>query len=340
MSDTLVCHDENLQRSVVVKALKPGVAPHRLLDELKALSAIRSEYVVQVYDVIKDDHGSIIGFVEEHLTGQDLVECQSGCSVQDAAKKIYPVAAGIAEIHSHGVVHRDIKPDNMKRDASGQLKIFDFGLSKDNSSLGTTSLYFTPGFTAPEAFSSSAQGLHTYTQAVDVFAFGCVCIWLLNNKLLPNELYMVPPAIPIEGFTFHSLTTSVPSTIADLLNLCIDPDPVKRPSMAQITLGLAAEILRNRHRLLLTLAGKEYVIDATKPTIKLTWQTSDVEISYTGTKFEVIAIKGTVVINNGPIALWQTLTGSSIIVLGVDDRPNGLTRASITCDVSHPEVSL
>jgi serine/threonine-protein kinase len=340
MSETLVCHDNNLQRSVVIKALKPGIAAHRLLDELKALSAIRSDYVVQVYDVITDDSGAVVGFVEEHLSGPDLTDCATGCSAHEATKNLYPVAAGIAEIHAHGMVHRDIKPDNMKRDASGQLKIFDFGLAKDNLSPGTKSLYFTPGYTAPEAFSASPHGVHTFSPALDVFAFGCVCIWLLNHQKLPPELFKVPPSLPIPGFTFKALAVPIPPRVADLLDRCIDPNPATRPSMDELTSELAAEVLRDRHRLLLTLSGTEYSVDASKPNIGLKWQNATANISYTGTEFIISSTTGPVMINNGPAATGQRLTGSCIIVLGVDDRANGLSRASITCDVSHPEVSL
>jgi eukaryotic-like serine/threonine-protein kinase len=340
MSDTLVCHDDNLQRSVVVKSLKSGIAAQRLLDELKALSAIRSDFVVQVYDVIKDPTGDVVGFVEEHLTGPDLTECVPGCSAHDATKVLYPVAAGITEIHAHGVIHRDIKPENMKQNSSGQLKIFDFGLAKDNTNPGTTSLYFSPGYTAPEAFSAAPHGVHTFSPALDVFAFGCVCIWLLNQKVLPAELFQVPPRLPIPGFTFSALSVAVPPSIASLLDRCIDPNPSARPSMIEIKSALAAEILRDRHRLLLTLGGKEYYVDVTKRSINLKWQGSSVDISYTGTEFVITSTTGTVMINNGPASAGQKLSGSSIVVLGVDDKTNGLTRASITCDVSHPEVTL
>lgn len=340
MSDTLVCHDDNLQRAVVVKTLKPGIGAQRLLDELKALSSIRSDYVVQVYDVIKDASGTIVGFVEEHLSGADLIDCPSGSSHHDALKSIYPVAAGIAEIHAHSVVHRDIKPENMKRDASSQLKIFDFGLAKDNTSPGTSSLFFTSGYTAPEAFNASPQGVHSFTPALDVFAFGCVCIWLLNHKVLPPQLFQIPPALPINGFTFASLAVAVPSSVSNILDRCIDPDPNNRPTMLEVKSLLSAEILRDRHRLLLTLGVNEYICDASKPLTKLKWQNSSLEISYTGTDFVVSSSSGTAMINNGPATVGQTLTGSSIIVLGLDDRSKGLTRASITCDVSHPEVSL
>jgi serine/threonine-protein kinase len=202
--------DDNLQRDVVIKSLKPGIAAHRLLDELTALSNIRSRYVVQILDVIRDDNDEIVGFVEEYLPGNPLTPCPVGCAKDEALKAVYPVAAGIAEVHAHGRVHRDIKPDNMRFDANGQLKLFDFGLAKLQTSPGTKSFYFSPGFTAPEAFQVSPTGLHTFTPAVDVFAFASVGIWLLAGGQLPPQLTLIPPALPISGFAFSIIAPGLP----------------------------------------------------------------------------------------------------------------------------------
>src|SRR6185312_10815437 len=104
----------------------------RLLDELAALSAIRSKHVVQVYDVVRAADGSIKAVVEEYLSGDDIEGKPAPKDTRTTLDLLYPIAAGIADIHAHGRVHRDIKPGNMKRDADGCLKIFDFGLAKLN----------------------------------------------------------------------------------------------------------------------------------------------------------------------------------------------------------------
>src|SRR5579863_7309165 len=118
MSETLVCHDSHLDRDVVVKSLKAGVDPKRLIDELSALSGIRSKNVVQVYDVVRDNTDTIVAIVEEYLGGASL-EGIKAKNAADAYRLLYPISAGIADIHSHGRVHRDIKPNNMKRDVHG-----------------------------------------------------------------------------------------------------------------------------------------------------------------------------------------------------------------------------
>ncbi len=156
--------------------------------------------------------------------------------------------------------------------ANGQLKIFDFGLAKLQSSPGTASFYFSEGFTAPEGFAKSATGLHTFTPAGDVFAFGCVGIWLLARGKLPNELTAFPPTVPIPGFSFSSLAPVLPASVSELLDSCIDPDPAVRPKMEALRKALADELLRDQHRMLLTHNGKLYTVDQANPVTHLTWQ--------------------------------------------------------------------
>ncbi len=340
MSETIVCCDSILERNVVIKALKPGIASEKLQDELSALSSIRSRFVVQIYDVIADAGGNVVGFVEEYLDGPDLTPCTKLTPAIDTLRLLFPIASAITEIHDHQRVHRDIKPDNMKFDHEGQLKIFDFGLAKHYSSNGTANLFFSPGYTAPECFFKSAHGKHTYSAAVDVYAFGCVAIWLLSGGILPRELLTVPPTLPIPNFSFRQIAPQLPVSALTILTHCIEILPSQRPSMGMVRDIFGAEILRDRHRLILTLNNVEHLVDANNRNVKLTWQTSSATISYSGIEFSLSAVAGTVLINNRPAAIGQLLKGSSVIVLGIDDKSTNSWRASITCDVSHPEVMI
>lgn len=339
MSDTLHCRDTVLVREVIIKALKQGIAPQRLVDELAALSAIRSPYVVEIYDVIRDAGGNVVAVVEEYLSGASLAPCSAGYSARDALSAIYPVAAGIAEIHAHGRIHRDLKPENMKFDSEGQLNIFDFGLAKLAGSPGTTQLYYSQGYTAPEAFQPSATGLHTFTSAVDVYAFGCVALWILNDGVLPPELMHVPPTLPVPGFSFTGIAPALPGKVAALLDRCIERGPAVRPSMSEIRSIIAAELLRGRHRLLLTHGNTTQLIDTTNSNSKVTAGGATVSIQYDGLAFIVTAVSGSVLINNVPAIVGTVLAGSSVIVMGVKDIARGQYPQSVTADVSHPEVT-
>lgn len=128
MSTAIVCQDQHLDRPVLVKSLAPGTDKRRLLDEIQALQIIRSKHVVQIYDLIWNGAGEIVGIVEEFLPGEDLTKVSPPSNELEFLRLAYPIAEGIADIHAHGRVHRDIKRQNMKFDAESCLKIFDFGL--------------------------------------------------------------------------------------------------------------------------------------------------------------------------------------------------------------------
>jgi len=336
MSDTVVCEDAHLKRKVVIKSLKPGVATHRLMDELSALSAIRSKHVVQILDVVTNALGDIVGLVEEYIDGTDLTPIQNISNQEEILRALYPIAAGICDIHSHGRVHRDIKPDNMKIDSEGVLKIFDFGLAKIDGKAATSNLYFSPGYSAPEIFHQDASGKHNFTPAVDTFAFGCTSLWILSNGSLPACLLSVPPKLPSGDCDFLKLAVKLPPQVAAMLNDCLHIDANKRPSLKSIMDLIGRYILHGKHKMLLTYGGKEYKLDQANPKVTLDSNGSGINIQYDGLDFTVTAVTGSVHINNSPVAKGFILKGASVIVLG----PVGgsVPRASITADVSHPEV--
>jgi serine/threonine protein kinase len=182
MSDAIVCDDGHLERKVVVKILKAGVDSSRLLDEIAALQLIGSKHVVQIFDVIRDGTGAITGIVQEYISGGDLTKISPTSSSEEFLKILYPIAEGINDIHAHGIIHRDIKRQNMKYDAEGCLKIFDFGLSRDERNAKTIGEKGTPGYMAPELFEPSGGHTVTFTPAIDVFAFAATALAIVLGR--------------------------------------------------------------------------------------------------------------------------------------------------------------
>ncbi len=334
MSDTQVCFDDNLKRDVVIKTLKPGIEKHRLMDELSALADIRSPHVVQVLDVIRENN-EIVGFVEEYIEGKDLAPFSASVGEAEALRSLYSIASGISDIHENGRVHRDIKPDNMKLDKSGVLKIFDFGLAKLSTNAKTKQLYFTQGYTAPEVFTPDKNGHHNFTEAVDVFAFGATALWLLNGGNLVSDLQPIPPCVPALPVTFNAVPVKLSAGINSLLNRCLCLSATDRPSAADLKKSLGKQLLFNKHRMLLTVGSANYFVDASNPQVKLNSGNDVVEIAYDGLNFVVKQVTGHVRHNNKQVIVGYVLQGASVIVLG-DPQKRG--RTSITADISHPEV--
>lgn len=331
MSDTLLCQDSHLDRPVVIKRLKDGIEKHRLLDELAALSSIRSKYVVQILDVIYAND-EIVGLVEEYIDGVELVPLEHPFDRIDALNCLYPIFSGVAEIHIHERLHRDLKPDNMKLDGAGTLKVFDFGLAKLASNAKTRKLYFTEGYAAPEIFQVDASGNHNFTKAVDVFAAGVISLWMIQKGELPNPLYNIPPKLPCVDFAV--LGAPLSPAVAQILNRTLSENPADRPSAEEVRATLARELLFDRHRMLLTYAGQAHVLSAKKRSVSLSSGPNSIKMEYDGYDFVVTAVTGTVRINNSMVNVGDKLHGSVVIVL---QSPGGYP-TSITADQSNPEV--
>jgi len=138
--------DTRLDRKVAVKIMHPHLAQdeqfvERFIREAKASAALSHPNIVSVQDQGWNQHGSpavflVMELVEGHTLREYLNE-QGALTVADGIKFLLPVLSALAAAHKVGIVHRDIKPDNILISKEGRIKIADFGLAK-GPLLGTT----------------------------------------------------------------------------------------------------------------------------------------------------------------------------------------------------------
>lgn len=339
MSNAVLCQDEHLERHVVVKTLAPGTDSRRILDELAALQTIRSKHVVQVYDVICNASGNVDAIVEEYLPGDDLTAVSAPTNATEFLRLVYQVAEGIADVHAHEIVHRDIKRQNMKYDDEGCLKIFDFGLARGTSvDASTIGIIGTPGYLAPELFQTTVSGRVSFTTAVDTYAFGATALALAIGGL-PPDLCAMPPKLPCIDANFANLPLELPAEIADVMNRCLAPEPSQRPDMVVVSRLIGLHLLRDRHRALLVSKQRTYVLDKDNLGVQLSVSgQGSLKISYDGLRFIVGDVNGNVAINNMAVSDGDALPDSCVIVLGSPELM--WRRTMVTVDVSHPEVTI
>ena len=236
-----VCRDEHLVRDVAFKIMQDIDDISRLLDEISALQSIRSKHVVEIYDIIIEDKNKEVevGIIEEFLPGDDLWDYyETGPSDNDILQTLYQVASGINEIHNAGIIHRDIKPNNMKFNIENLVKIYDFGLArKEGVSDDTIGFKGTHGFAAPELY---AGGKLHFTKKIDVYAFGASA-WLLMTGQHPPELKKKPPVVL--STQIKKVRPTLPREVAEILDKTLNIDPDERPNMGNYVLE------RTRHRL-------------------------------------------------------------------------------------------
>src|ERR1051325_2611249 len=158
MGEVYLALNTNLNRRVAIKVLQPNSLAEehlkkQLLKEAQAVAKLDHPNICAVFDVNEAD--SLTFIVMQYVEGETLAEKMKRQPLElSAALDIAGQAAeGLAEAHKHGVVHRDLKPQNMMITPQGQLKILDFGLAKQLPSSDsvdfeapTATRLSTPGF--------------------------------------------------------------------------------------------------------------------------------------------------------------------------------------------------
>lgn len=333
MSSVVFCDDIVLERTVAIKFLQNASHDRRMKDELAALLKMRSKHVVQIYDVCKFPDGCV-GIIQEFIDGKDLLESLSPPKDIDSYyKQVWQIASGICDIHAVNVIHRDIKPNNMKLDPEGVIKIFDFGLARDaGPAAATLGFVGTPGFAAPELYAATA----TFTSAIDTYAFGATALLLATGTLPPNLLAM-PPTSLHAGY-FGSTGFPIAAELVQILDACLAVSAPTRPAMSTVRDALARHLLYDRHQALVVFGGAASQLNASNRTITLELPgIGRIEISYDGLMFRVTAASGEVFINNRAVAAGHHLPGCCVVALGSQARRNN-ERAFITFDLSRPEI--
>lgn len=335
MGNVIVCADTILERPVAIKFISSDAHKRRMDDEVAALLKLRSKHVVQIYDVLRTSADEL-GIVQEFIDGNDLFESYAPpATLFDYYMQLWQIASGLADIHELGVIHRDIKPNNMKTDPERVVKIFDFGLARDDGpSAKTKGFVGTQGFAAPELYAKP----FVFTNAVDTYAFGATALFLATGGL-PSEMLEQPPRLNPAGY-FQTLPLNLAPEIAALLNASLDENPVCRPAISDIRDALARHILFDKHRALVVHQSRASVLSAANRSVKLAFGTiGSVEIKYDGLAFLVTNVSGEVQINNQQVVTGAALPGACVVALGAAHR-RASDRRFITFDISHPEIVL
>ena len=178
-------YDPELARPVAVKLLADNLAGEpsfrqRFLREAQAAARLSHPNIVQIYDV-----GELDGrpyFVMEYVEGQTVAQHLHGRGRLPAAEVLtiaLGVSSGLEHAHQAGVVHRDIKPQNLLLPAGGGVKIADFGIARTLDGTAITeigTLLGTAAYAAPE----QVAGLPV-TEAADIYALGVVIFELASG---------------------------------------------------------------------------------------------------------------------------------------------------------------
>ncbi len=207
-------------KKVRVAGIIQADALRRELAIYAKLERAHAANVLQIID--QKEEGDAIALIMELADGGTLEEHReaSGELAPTEAKAIaLAVAAGLSELHALDIVHRDLKPGNVLR-SGGNWKLADFGISKNLGRLLTAGRTFqgygTLGYTPPEQW----EGREAHPSA-DIYALGKLIVWLLSGQTDVDHLNNHP-------------------RWAQLVRRCTDPDPNRRPALAEVLTALNA----------------------------------------------------------------------------------------------------
>ncbi len=249
MATVYLARDVRLDRTVAIKVMHAGLASDedfvaRFIGEAKAAAALSHPNVVAVYDQRTD--GEHVFLVMEYVPGRTLREeltARGRFGPRAALEIMQPVLAALGAAHRAGLVHRDVKPENVLITEDGQVKVADFGLARAETASKMTKtgvIIGTVGYLAPEQVLSGDADVRS-----DVYAAGTMLFELLTGRL-PHQ-GDTPLAV---AYKHVNETVPPPSTLVPGLPVQVDAlvtdatshDPARRPHDANQYLAEAAEV--------------------------------------------------------------------------------------------------
>ncbi|HWZ27782.1 MAG TPA: serine/threonine-protein kinase, partial [Gemmatimonadales bacterium] len=242
MSRVYLAEEVGLARKVVVKVLAPelsaGVNADRFRRETQLAASLQHPHIVPL--LTAGTAGDLLYFTMPYVEGESLrarVKREGALPLRDASRILHDVADALAYAHARGVVHRDIKPDNVLLSGNHAL-VADFGIAKAISasagSSGLTSVGVaigTPAYMAPE----QAAGDPTVDHRADIYSFGALAYEALSGHQLfegmsPQQTlaaHLTEPPVDIAR-----RRPQVPPELAELVMACLEKNAADRPQTA------------------------------------------------------------------------------------------------------------
>ena len=235
-----LARDTKLDRKVAIKSLPPELVRNpqmrsRLKREAKLLASLDHPNIATIHDIVEQDESG--GYlILEYIPGDTLAEriSQGPLDLRETLSIAQQIAEAVAAAHEHNVIHRDLKPGNIKITREGKVKVLDFGLAKavgagaaDQQSTVTEPgrVIGTPAYMSPEQARGQATGKRT-----DIWSFGCVLYEMLTRSVpfagqtvsdtLANILQQEPD--------WRALPEGVSANIQVLLRCCLEKDLRRR----------------------------------------------------------------------------------------------------------------
>ena len=231
MGIVFLARDIALDRLVAIKLLPPSLAARaelreRFLREARTAARLSHPNIVAIHAV--EEAGELVFFVMTYVDGQtvgDLLRARGALTPSEAARMIQEVAWALGYAHGRGLVHRDVKPDNiMIERASGRAIVMDFGIA--GAAGGEAEAFGTAQYVSPEqARGESVDGRS------DLYSLGVVSFLALTGQLpfdAPDTPGVLAMHITKPAPHLLSVAPGMPRKLAHAIDRCLAKDPAQR----------------------------------------------------------------------------------------------------------------
>ena len=232
--------DREVDRLVALKVIRPELAGHpdvlrRFKQELILARQVTHKNVIRIFDLGEAEGAKFISM--EYIDGRDLksIHAERGkLQPEEAAEIIEQVCLALDAAHAEGVIHRDLKPQNIMVDKHGRVVVMDFGIARSRELSGLTQtgdLVGTPEYMSPE----QAKGEEIDSRS-DLFSLGIILYELLTG-ISPYEA--TTPVVALLKRTQEravppdKLDPAIPKFMNDIVVRCLEIDPQRRYASAQ-----------------------------------------------------------------------------------------------------------
>ncbi|MFQ5703064.1 MAG: protein kinase [Gemmatimonadales bacterium] len=277
MGIVYLAREVSLDRPVALKLLPPNLAAvpdlrERFLREARTAAKLSHPNIVPIISVEEIDR--FVFFVMAYVQGitlRQLLHDKGPLSPDKALPILREISWALLHAHGHGVIHRDIKPDNILiEEDGGRTLVTDFGIAEVADAMSHRDIgeiTGTPEFMSPE----QATGQPVDARS-DIYSLGIVAFVMLSGRLPFDD------STPQEILSGHIRTTppklldvapGVPRPLAALVDRCLRKDPAERPQTGEAVAQALSESLEKRREL--PIAVRVFMEESKKDSIRRSW---------------------------------------------------------------------